>query len=90
MRTASTRELKQNPAAVISYVLETGDSVEITAHGHRTGVHLSPDRAGGPAPWVSGAELAGLEPLSRENAADLQAAVAGLRDGEVEDPWERA
>jgi hypothetical protein len=90
MRTASTRELKQNPAAVITYVLETGDDVEITAHGHRTGVRLVRDGDTGPVPWVSGAALSALEPLSAENAAELQAAVAGLRDGDVEDPWDRA
>ncbi|QAY69368.1 type II toxin-antitoxin system Phd/YefM family antitoxin [Xylanimonas protaetiae] len=94
MHTASTRELKQNPAAVIKRVLETGDEVEITAHGHPTGVRLVPDAPGGPAPWVQGSVLMEVRPrsrASRADAEDLRALIDAARDedGDVVDPWER-
>lgn len=93
VETASTRELKQNPAAVIKRVLETGDEVEITAHGHPTGVRLVPDAPGGPAPWVKGTLLMEVRPPSRAHAQDveeLKALIDAARDDDdVVDPWER-
>ncbi|ACZ32213.1 hypothetical protein Xcel_3213 [Xylanimonas cellulosilytica DSM 15894] len=92
--TASTRELKQNPAAVIKRVLETGDEVEITAHGHPTGVRLVPDNPGGPTPWVKGSVLMEIGPRSRTSRADaeeLKALIDAARDDDdVVDPWEHA
>ena len=93
MHTASTRELKQNPAAVIQRVLETGDEVEITAHGHPTGVRLVPDLSGGPAPWVRGSVLLDLSTprASRADTEALKALLDASRDGDdVTDPWDRA
>lgn len=89
MKTVGTRELKQNPHTVIERVRETGDEYEITAYGRPTGVRIVPDRAG-PRRWVSGADLADVAPMSRDNAiawrSDIEDAVAD----EIADPWARA
>lgn len=89
METVGTRELKQNPHAVIQRVLGSDGAIEITTHGRPTGVRLVRDRPRR-ARWVSASDLAGIRPLDPADAADLRALVDGAReDDEVADPWER-
>lgn len=89
MATVGTRELKQNPQAVVRRVLETGEAVEVTSHGHRTGVALVPATTG-PRRWVRGSDLARItpmdEPATRRLHDDLDAVD---HDDEPTDPWER-
>jgi antitoxin (DNA-binding transcriptional repressor) of toxin-antitoxin stability system len=56
MATVATRELKQNPHAVIQRVLESGEPVAVTAYGKPTGVVIAPER---PVKrrWVPGSAL---------------------------------
>jgi antitoxin (DNA-binding transcriptional repressor) of toxin-antitoxin stability system len=89
METVGTRELKQNPNAVIRRVLDTGQEIEVTAYGNPTGVRLVPDRGRPRARWVRGSDLAGVAPMSRENAESLVRQIEQERDaGLVRDPWE--
>jgi antitoxin (DNA-binding transcriptional repressor) of toxin-antitoxin stability system len=89
MNTIGTRDLKQNPNAVIQRVLETGEEFEITAHGHATGVRLVPTHVG-PARWVHGEVLnvdgPGLTPAETDA---WRADVDGTFDDEVTDSWDR-
>jgi antitoxin (DNA-binding transcriptional repressor) of toxin-antitoxin stability system len=76
-----TRELKQNPNAVIVRVLETGEPAAVTAHGRATGVQLAPVEPLRRR-WVSGAALRAAvgEPDPAE-VADMLALVDQARDG---------
>ncbi|WP_435738081.1 hypothetical protein V5D56_05665 [Cellulosimicrobium sp. PMB13] len=88
METVGTRELKQNPQAVIRRVLTSGQEVEVTAYGKPTGVRLVPDHGSRRSRWIRGDDLHGMETMSRENAADLKTEIERERDGDVvEDPW---
>ncbi len=88
METVGTRELKQNPQAVIQRVLTSDEEIEITTHGRPTGVRLVADRPQR-ARWVPAHALADLRPLADADAADLRDLVAADREGdEVRDPWE--
>ncbi|MDR3068167.1 MAG: type II toxin-antitoxin system Phd/YefM family antitoxin [Cellulomonas sp.] len=78
MRTASTRQLKQNPAQVIAQVLDSGHGVAITAYGRPTGVSLVPDRRTR-SRWVKGTDLSGLVPMSPTHAAQLRADLDQMR-----------
>ena len=89
MYTATTRELKQNPAQVIARVLESGRDVAITAYGRPTGVSLVPDQPTR-SRWVKGTDLVDLVPMSPGQADLLRAELDQMRDDEVTDPWERA
>lgn len=87
MATVGTRELKQNPHAVVRRVLETGEAVEVTTHGHPTGVALVPTTTG-PRRWVRGTDLVRFAPLddaARERFHDDLASVE--HDDDVADPW---
>ncbi len=86
VQTVGTRELKQNPAAVIERVLESGERVEITAYGHSTGVVLAPEHLL-PARWVPGSALDGLTPIEPAEAERWHADTAPERADEVSDPW---
>lgn len=86
MKTVGTRDLKQNPAAAIQRVLESGETLEITAYGHPTGVVLAPERSA-PARWVPGAALADLTPIDPAEAERWHADTTRDRDDEVSDPW---
>lgn len=89
MRTVGTRELKQNPNAVIQHVLTSSEEVEITSHGRPTGVRLVPDRPARTR-WVHASSLTGLRPLDEQNRADLHALLdADQGDDTLIDPWER-
>ena len=90
MATASTRELKQNPSAVIRRVLHTRQGLEITAHGHDTGVKLVPSSPS-PARWVSGSELNQSRPdaWTSEQRERLHADLAGIDDEGPVDPYAR-
>lgn len=88
MATVGTRELKQNPHAVVQRVLETGEAVEVTTHGHPTGVALVPTTAG-PRRWVRGVDLARLTPMDRTAAARFRDDIASVDHDDVPtDPWE--
>lgn len=88
MTSVGTRELKQNPHAVIQRVLASDEEIEITTHGRPTGVRLVRDRPRR-ARWISGSDLAGIRPLPDDHAADLRALVEASRDDdEITDPWE--
>jgi len=88
METIGTRELKQNPQAVISRVLETGEPIEITVYGRPTGVRLSLDEPR-TARWVSGAALR-MPPLTDAEREAWHRDLEPLREeeGEPVDPWE--
>lgn len=86
MQTVGTRELKQNPAAAIQRVLESGESVEITAYGHPTGVVLAPERTL-PARWVSGTAFGDLTPLDPAEAELWHSATGPEHGDEISDPW---
>lgn len=88
MRTATTRELKQNPAQVIRDVLASGRGVAITAYGRPTGVSLVPDQPAR-SRWVEGAALSGLVPMDPQAADQLRAELDQARDDDVTDPWEQ-
>jgi len=88
MHTASTRELKQNPARLIQQVLESGHDVAITAYGRPTGVSLVPDRATR-SRWVRGTDLSGLLPMTSAHTEQLRTELDQMRDDDVTDPWER-
>ncbi|AEE46864.1 type II toxin-antitoxin system Phd/YefM family antitoxin [Cellulomonas fimi] len=88
MRTIGTRELKQNPHAVIEAVLASDQPIAITSHGRPTGVRLLADRPG-PAPWVPGTALARLRTATTDDGLVLKAQIDAARDEDlVEDPWE--
>ncbi|GCE76552.1 type II toxin-antitoxin system Phd/YefM family antitoxin [Cellulomonas biazotea] len=88
MRTVGTRELKQNPNAVIQEVLAADEAIAITTHGRPTGVHLVADRTRS-ARWVRGHDLLGVRPSTPDDSALLKAQIDAARDDEdVEDPWE--
>ncbi|MBF0688629.1 MAG: type II toxin-antitoxin system Phd/YefM family antitoxin [Cellulomonas sp.] len=88
MATVGTRELKQNPHAVVRRVLETGEAVEVTTHGHPTGVALVPTTTG-PRQWVRGVELVRLAPIDDPARERLHHDLASLgEDDEIADPWE--
>lgn len=89
MKTVGTRELKQNPHAVIQRVLETGDELEITNYGRPTGARIVPDRPE-PHRWISGASLAEIPPMNPEHAASWRHDIERSMGDEVADPWERA
>lgn len=87
MTTVGTRDLKQNPQAVLRRVLASGEPVEVTSHGHPTGVALVP-LATGPRPWVRGAELAAITPLTDDAAQRLHDDLAAVdHDDAPADPW---
>lgn len=87
MTSVGTRELKQNPQAVIQRVLVSDEEIEITTHGRPTGVRLVRDRPRR-ARWVSAIDLAGIRPLADDDAADLRALVEESRDDDaITDPW---
>jgi len=86
MQTVGTRELKQNPAAAIQRVLDSGESVEITAYGHPTGVVLAPEHTR-PARWVPGSALDDLSPIDPGEAERWHADTAAGRTDEISDPW---
>ncbi len=90
MKTVGTRELKQNPQAVVRSVLDGGEPVEVTSHGNPTGVSLVPDRPG-PQRWVKGAVLMQLPAMSAENVDNLRRQLDDLyaEDDEPRDPWEK-
>ncbi|QJW34864.1 type II toxin-antitoxin system Phd/YefM family antitoxin [Cellulosimicrobium protaetiae] len=89
METVGTRELKQNPNAVIRRVLDTGQEIEVTAYGTPTGVRLVPDRGRRSARWVPGSDLVGVPPMSPANAEDLVSQIEHAREDDlVRDPWE--
>lgn len=89
METVGTRELKQNPHAVIRRVLDTGQEIEVTAYGNPTGVRLVPDRGRRSARWVLGRDLVGIPPMSPENVEGLVSQIEHARDDDlVRDPWE--
>ncbi|GIG36774.1 type II toxin-antitoxin system Phd/YefM family antitoxin [Cellulomonas pakistanensis] len=88
METVGTRELKQNPQAVIQRVLSSDEEIEITTHGRPTGVRLVADRPQR-ARWVPAHALADLRPLDAEDAVELRELIAAHRDdAEPRDPWE--
>jgi len=84
-----TRELKQNPRAVIHRVLDSGDGVQVTAYGRPTGVGIVPDGSA-PQRWVTGSALVRhLTSMGSDEAARLRAGVEAQREGDpVQDPWE--
>jgi antitoxin (DNA-binding transcriptional repressor) of toxin-antitoxin stability system len=90
METVGTRELKQNPQAVISRVLEAGEPIEVTTYGKPTGVSLVPDEPR-PQTWVRGGALKALRPLDDANRLAWKADIAELREDDVlddlVDPW---
>ncbi|MEU2201820.1 hypothetical protein [Isoptericola sp. NPDC019482] len=86
MKTVGTRDLKQNPAAAIQRVLESGEALEITAYGKATGVVLAPESTA-PARWVSGTVLADLTPIAPAEAERWHADTARDLDDDVSDPW---
>ncbi|GMA24906.1 hypothetical protein GCM10025864_26650 [Luteimicrobium album] len=87
METVGTRELKQNPQAVISRVLESGEPIEVTTYGKPTGVSLVPDERR-PETWVRGSRLKTIRPLDEANHEAWQADMAKLREGDdLVDPW---
>lgn len=86
MATVGTRDLKQNPLAVVRRVLETGEPLEVTTHGHPTGVALVP-AAAAPRRWVRGADLTRITPMSGGEAERLHEDLAGIDDDEPVDPW---
>jgi antitoxin (DNA-binding transcriptional repressor) of toxin-antitoxin stability system len=86
MQTVGTRDLKQNPAAAIQRVLESGEIVEITAYGHPTGVVLAPERAV-PARWVPGSAFDDLTPIDPGEAERWHADTEADRADEISDPW---
>ena len=86
MQTVGTRDLKQNPAAAIQRVLESGEIVEITAYGHPTGVVLAPERTM-PTRWVPGSALADLTPIDPGEAERWRADTEPERADEISDPW---
>jgi antitoxin (DNA-binding transcriptional repressor) of toxin-antitoxin stability system len=90
MRTVGTRELKQNPQAVIQRVLETGEDHEITAYGQPTGVRLVRDEPR-PKQWVTGAELMAMdiEPMSKADRDAWKKDMEGFLAEEPTDPWEQ-
>lgn len=91
--TASTRELKQNPAEVIRRALDSGpEGIVITSHGNPTGVRMV--REGGPQRWVSGAVLNQMRSsLSDTNRRELKSLIENERDNDLldlsVDPCER-
>lgn len=88
METVGTRELKQNPRAVIRRVLTSGQEIEVTAYGKPTGVRLVPDHGTPRSRWIRGDDLDGLPTMGGENAATLKAEIGRQRDGDlVENPW---
>ncbi|MCC2335109.1 type II toxin-antitoxin system Phd/YefM family antitoxin [Cellulomonas wangsupingiae] len=87
MATVGTRDLKQNPLAVVRRVLETGEPLEVTTHGHPTGVALVP-AAPTPRRWVHGAELTRITPMSPDEARRFRDDLSALEhDDELVDPW---
>lgn len=83
--TASTRELKQNPAAVIARVLANGQ-IAITAHGRPTGVRVVPDVSA--RRWISGAQLNRATPTALPEASRRAwHAALDLVSDALADPW---
>ncbi len=86
MATVGTRDLKQNPLAVVRRVLETGEPLEVTTHGHPTGVALVPATAT-PRRWVRGSDLTRITPLSADESRRLLQDLAEVEHDEPADPW---
>jgi prevent-host-death family protein len=86
MRTASTRQLKQNPAEVIRMVLADGQGVEVTAHGHPTGVLLVPARQTKQT-WVAGSVLNAMDKMGRAEAEAWEEDMAAAPEVDLSDPW---
>lgn len=84
--TVGTRELKQNPLAVIKRVLDSGEDYEITSYGRPTGARIVPDRPRAQR-WVSAASLATVEPISPRQAAAWRADIEDAMDDDIIDPW---
>lgn len=89
MDSVGTRELKQNPHAVVRRVLETGEPLEVTSHGHPTGVRLVRD-ADAPRRWVRGADLARIAAIDDATARRWHDDLAEIVHDEVRDPWDSA
>ena len=70
MDTVTTRALKQNPAAAIRQVLETGEPAILTAHGRSTGVMMVPQEPSQRS-WVPGQAL--LDGLSAGSESQVRA-----------------
>jgi antitoxin (DNA-binding transcriptional repressor) of toxin-antitoxin stability system len=87
VETVGIRELTQNPLAVVQRVLDAGEPVKITTHGHPTGVSLVPD-APSSRRWVRGAELGRVRPMGHDAAERLHHDLAGLDEDEPADPRE--
>lgn len=89
MDTVGTRELKQNPNAVIQRVLQTGQDLEITAHGHPTGTKIVAVAARGR--WVPAGALAHITPMRPDNARAFADDVDRMREDDgPRDPWDDA
>lgn len=90
MRKIGTRELKQNPQAVIQRVLETGEDHEITTYGQPTGVRLVRDEPR-PKRWITGAELMAMdvEPMSEADRDAWKKDMESFLAEEPTDPWEQ-
>jgi hypothetical protein len=90
MLQVGTRELKQNPHAVMELVRRCGPA-EVTVYGHPTGIYLTTSLpALAPRRFVPGRELrAALPATNKQEQAEFKAILDGLRDTEdVADPWE--
>ena len=82
MTTVTTRELKQNPAAAIRHVLETGEPATITSYGKPTGVVMMPEMPVRRT-WVPGHVLAEeIPPLGADEAQAWRDDLAESRAGD--------
>jgi len=91
MLTITTRELKQNPAAAIRTVLESGQPATITSYGKSTGVVIAPEGTAR-RQWVPGRVLAeSIPPLSPDEEQEWSQEIARGRETEFgRDLWENS
>jgi len=88
MLTISTRQLKQNPAAVIDEVLASGEPAAITSYGKPTGAVIAPAEGRKPRTWVSGKALMEMPPLPDDVMRSWQRDLAESRQYEFgRDLW---
>jgi len=89
MLTISTRQLKQNPAAVIDEVLASGEPAAITSYGKPTGAVIAPAEGRKPRTWVTGkALMENLTPLPDDvERAWLDELAEGRQDEFGRDIW---